>query len=183
LKENRKQKAMLLICLLFFVFIRHLFQISDPMFSVWRVLAVCSLVLSCTEATSASPSTYSATLRGTSEVPANGSSAGGTASLTISGQTLTYDVTATGFTTPLVVAHIQIGASGTIGPVIIPFDILAQSGTIAHGTVDLSRPVSYNTLTISGDSLRSLFSLGLTYVNLHTAAYPGGEIRGQIFPR
>jgi len=124
-----------------------------------------------------------ATLRGASEVPANATAASGTAQLTISGQTLTYDVTAAGFSTPLVVAHLQIGASGTVGPVIVPFDILAQSGTIAHGTVDLSKPVSYNTLTISGDSLRSLLGLGLTYVNLHTAAYPGGEIRGQVVPR
>ena len=100
--------------------------------------------------------------------------------MTIAGNALTYEVTASGFTTPITVGHIHIGASGTAGPVIIPFTILAQSGTLARGTVNLSSPVSYNTLSISGDSLALLINAGLTYVNIFTAAYPGGEIRGQL---
>jgi hypothetical protein len=149
-----------------------------------RISAVIVLaVLACGDATGPSAASYAATLRGVEEVPSNTSAATGSATLAIAGHTLTYDVSASGFTTPLVVGQIQIGAKGTIGPVIVQFDILAQSGAIAHGTVDLSAPVSYNTLTISGDSLRMLLDRGLTYVNLHTAAYPGGEIRGQIVPR
>jgi hypothetical protein len=140
-------------------------------------------VAACHDSTGTSAASYSATMRGTAEVPANASPATGSAALAISGRTLTYDVSASGFTTPLVVGHIQLGGVGTIGPVIINLDILAQSGLIAHGTVNLDAPVSFNTLTISGDSLRRLLDLGQTYVNLHTAAFPGGEIRGQIVPK
>jgi hypothetical protein len=139
--------------------------------------------MACSDATATRDGNFAATLRGSEEVPANTSAASGTATVSIVGNTLTYDVNATGFSTPIVVGHIQIGPRNTIGPNIVGFDILAQSGNIAHGTVDLSGPVSFNTLTISGDSLRTLVELGLTYVNLHTAGYPGGEIRGQLVRR
>src|SRR5207249_2322055 len=81
---------------------------------------------------------------------------------------LTYDVT---ITTPLtgavVAAHIHEGRLGVAGGIKVPLD------NSLHGTVDLS------TLTDLDDFLTKLFD-GDTYVNLHTAAFPGGEIRGQI---
>ena len=76
--------------------------------------------------------------------------------------------------------HVHIGAAGVLGSVIVPFTILAQSGTVATGSIDLSRPITQGNITITGDSLRTLFENGTAYVNLHTAAFPGGEIRGQI---
>jgi hypothetical protein len=36
------------------------------------------------------------------------------------------------------------------------------------------------TTTVNGDSLRKLMDAGLTYVNVHSQQFPGGEIRGQI---
>jgi hypothetical protein len=78
------------------------------------------------------------------------------------------------------VGHVLIGAAGTTGVVIVPFNIAAQSGTVASGTIDLAAPITSGNVTISGDSLRTLFETGKAYVNLHTAAFPGGEIRGQI---
>jgi hypothetical protein len=78
------------------------------------------------------------------------------------------------------VGHVHIGPAGVIGSVIVPFTILAQSGIVASGSIDLSRPITQGNITISGDSLRVLFDNGNAYVNLHTAAFPGGEIRGQI---
>ncbi len=139
--------------------------------------------MACSDATGTPAETFAATLSGGAEVPANTSTASGTAMLTLTGNTLTYEVAASGFATPLVVAHIVIGGVGAVGPVIVPFDVIAQQGVVARGTVDLSGPVSYNTLSIPGDSLATLLRNGLTYVNLHTAAWPGGEIRGQIVPR
>lgn len=98
----------------------------------------------------------------------------------LSGTTITYTITAAGFSTPLVVGHVHLGASGEVGPVIVPFSIAAQSGTVATGVIDVGAPVTFGNITISGDSLRRLFENGTAYVNLHTAAFPGGEIRGQV---
>jgi hypothetical protein len=134
-------------------------------------------------AVSAAPITYTAELRGTNEVPVIGTSAAGTATLRLSGSVVSYEVVASGFTTTLTVGHIQIGGAGIIGPSIVALPIVAQSGTVSTGTIDLSVPVTFNTVTISGDSLRTLLETGQAYVNLHTAAAPGGEIRGQIVRR
>jgi len=124
--------------------------------------------------------TYVATLSGTREVPAVQTAATGVATFNRAGTSVTYTVSASGFATPLTVGHVHIGAAGEIGSVIVPFTILAQSGTVASGSIDLSRPITQGNITIAGDSLRVLFDNGHAYVNLHTAAFPGGEIRGQI---
>jgi hypothetical protein len=124
--------------------------------------------------------TYVANLSGANESPRVMTAATGAATLVRTGHTLTYTVTASGFTTPLTVGHIQIGAAGVIGPVIVAFTLLGQSGTVATGSIDLSVLVTQGNITISGDSLVTLFENGNAYVNLHTAAFPGGEIRGQI---
>ena len=113
-------------------------------------------------------------------VPAVVTTATGTATFARVGTAVTYHVTASGFTTPLTVGHIHIGPTGVIGPVIVPFTIVAQAGVVAEGTIDLSRPVTQGNITISGASLRALLDNGGAYVNLHTAAWPGGEVRGQI---
>lgn len=127
-----------------------------------------------------STAVYVAKLSGAREVPALSTSAAGTATFTRRGTSVSYTVTASGFTTPLTVGHVHIGAAGVIGSVIVTFTILAQSGTVATGLLDLGAPITQGNITISGDSLRTLLESGNAYVNLHSAAYPGGEIRGQI---
>ncbi len=130
--------------------------------------------------TSSSNAVYIAELSGAREIPAVATSASGTATFTRRGTSVTYVVSAAGFTTPLTVGHVHIGGAGVIGSVIVPFTIVSQSGTVASGSIDLGAPITQGNITISGDSLRSLFDGGNAYVNLHSAAYPGGEIRGQI---
>ncbi|MEO8620920.1 MAG: CHRD domain-containing protein [bacterium] len=124
--------------------------------------------------------TYVATLTGSREIPPVVTTATGKATFTLVGQTVTYTVLASGFATPLTVGHVLIGPSGTTGLVIVPFNIIAQSGTVASGSIDLSVPITFGNVTISGDSLHTLFETSKAYVNLHTAAFPGGELRGQI---
>lgn len=124
--------------------------------------------------------TYVAALTGTREVPPVVTTATGKATFTLAGKSVAYTITAAGFSSTLTVGHVQIGDTGVVGVVIVPFTIIAQSGTVASGSIDLSAPLTFNNVTISGDSLRTLFETGQAYVNLHTAAFPGGEIRGQI---
>jgi hypothetical protein len=149
------------------------------------VASVCGLLADCgsDSAIASQNATYVATLVGAREIPAVQTTASGTATLTRVGDVVEYTVSASGFGTPLTVGHIHIGAAGVIGSVIVPFTIVAQSGTVATGSIDLSAPITQGNITIPGDSLRTLFETGNAYVNLHTAAFPGGEIRGQIVKR
>jgi hypothetical protein len=123
---------------------------------------------------------YGAALTGTREVPAAVTPATGTAAFLLTGTIVTYTVTTTGFSSPLTVGHVHLGGAGQTGPVIVPFNISAQSGAVATGVIDVGAPVTYGNITISGDSLVHLFENGKAYVNLHTAGFPGGEIRGQV---
>ena len=141
----------------------------------------CALAACGGNVTSAQTVTYVATLRGENERPrATASAATGSAVFALSGGTATYTVTAVGFAGALTVGHVHIGAGNATGPVIVPFTIIAQSGTVAAGSIALRLPIAQGNITISGDSLRALFDAGLAYVNLYSAAYPDGEIRGQI---
>jgi hypothetical protein len=149
------------------------------------LLAVTTTAVACNsggyDATAAQSTTYAAALSGAKERPTpTSSSATGTASFTRTGSTIDYVVTTTPFGTPLTVGHLHVGGSSSVGPILVPFTIVAQSGMVATGTIDLSKPVTNNTVTISGDSLLVLFEHGNAYVNLSTAAFPGGEIRGQL---
>lgn len=107
-----------------------------------------------------------ATLDGKQEVPANASAATGTMTGTYdkNTRTLTYKVTYSGITPSM--GHIHQAAPGVNGGVIVPFSSAATS------------PIS-GTATLSEADGAKLLS-GETYVNLHTQAYTGGEIRGNI---
>jgi CHRD domain len=121
---------------------------------------------------------YHAQMNASSETPPNMSKATGTASFVLTGNSLHYTVTVHGLSGPATMAHIHVGAMGKSGPPVFVFDIKkVASGELATGDVDLSKEVSKG---VSGDSLKTLLSNGHAYVNVHTAAHPGGEIRGQI---
>jgi hypothetical protein len=155
-------------------------------FCVFANVVAIAVALGCRagDSTANADARYEAALTGAQERPVQTpSNATGSAVVTVSGRTATYVVTANGFTTQLMAGHIHIGAEAVIGQVVVPFVIAAQSGMVATGTIDLGAPITYNTLTISGDSLRTLFETGRAYVNLHTAAWPDGEIRGQLIRR
>ena len=100
--------------------------------------------------------------------------------MTLHGSTLTYRVDAAGIAAPITAGHLYLGSPKVNGAVLLGLDIVAQTGRIAEGTVDISGFITFNTSSIRADSLRALLSGGLTYVNIHTQAYPGGEIRGQL---
>ena len=126
--------------------------------------------------------TYTSTMSAANEKPSpNASTATGTATYTLKGNTLSFVVTVSGLTGPATASHIHVGAASVAGAVIVPFVTgSVQSGNVASGTIDLSSTISNGTSTISGDSLKVLLNNGNAYTNVHTAANGGGEIRGQI---
>lgn len=74
-------------------------------------------------------------------------------------------------------AHIHEGGPGATGPIIVGFfgGLFSGSAVLAEGTFEPS--------DLSGmafDELITRMSTGTVYVNVHTQANPGGEIRGQI---
>ena len=81
-------------------------------------------------------------------------------------------------------AHIHVGAEDGNGPVVaFLFGFVAEgvttNGVLATGTItsdDLVGPLAGMSLA---DLVAALDSGG-AYVNVHTLANPGGEIRGQI---
>lgn len=107
----------------------------------------------------------SASITGAQQVPANNSTATGTfvGVYTASSKQLSYTVTYQGITPT--VAHIHIGAPGTSGSVAIPF-------------AQLSSPIT-GTVTLTADQADKLLTNSM-YVNMHSSAYPNGEVRGDI---
>ena len=115
--------------------------------------------------------TLEATLDAAQEVPSPKETmpgAGGSATFEYdeTDKTIAYTVTVLNLTGPPILAHIHQAAPGVAGPVRITFD-QSQLGGGAPA------------LPVPDDLVEPLFDGG-TYVNVHTAANPGGEIRGQI---
>jgi hypothetical protein len=120
---------------------------------------------------------FGATLNGAGEFPAKNVPGVGTALIVKTAGVYTYTINFSGMSGPVVAGHIHgPAAAGANANVIVPFNTTGAgtSGTIT-GTF-----TSTNTATISTDSLDVLMRTGNAYVNLHTAANPGGEIRGQL---
>jgi len=109
-----------------------------------------------------------AVINGSQEVPANPSTASGsfTGVYDKATKVLTYTVTYQGLTPTA--GHLHRGAPGTNGPVIYPFS-------------SLTPPISGTATFTQADE--DLLLNGGFYVNLHTPAYPGGEIRGNIMKK
>lgn len=121
---------------------------------------------------------YTAKMDGAAETPANMEKGTGTATLTVNGNKLHYMITVHGLSGPATAAHIHVGKKGASGPPVLVFKInKVADGTLAEGSVDLSKEVSKG---VSGDSLKVLLGNGDAYVNVHTAAHKAGEIRGQV---
>jgi Cu/Zn superoxide dismutase len=121
--------------------------------------------------------TFGTTMNGAGENPAKNVPGTGTATIVKSGGTYTFTINYSGMTGPLTGAHIHGPAgTGANASVIVPFN---TAGAGASGTLT-GTFTSTNTAAISNDSLDVLMRTGNAYVNLHTAANPGGEIRGQL---
>lgn len=114
---------------------------------------------------------YSAKLSGASEVPPNMSSGTGMveAKLNKKSRTLKWTVTYSGLTGAATAGHFHGPAmAGANAAVAVPF-----KGSVAS-------PIT-GEATLTEAQVQELMA-GKWYANIHTAAHPGGEIRGQLTP-
>jgi CHRD domain len=135
-----------------------------------RVLLAAAVSAAFVSAASAATVSYTARLSGRNEVPKIDSKGTGKLDATFDTQTKVFNYTLTfdGLTGPATAAHIH-------GPA-----TRAQSaGVVAPlGDKNPTSPIT-GSVTLTSDQVKFLQSSKL-YVNVHTAANPGGEIRGQI---
>ena len=110
-----------------------------------------------------------ATLSGATEVPANTTAGNGTADIDYdaASKKLSWKLTYSGLTGPATAAHFH-------GP--------AEAGKNAGVAVPITNATSSpseGSATLTDAQAADLLA-GKFYVNVHTAANPGGEIRGQV---
>ena len=114
--------------------------------------------------------TYRATLSPNQEVPPAANSRGtGTAEVRINirDNTFTWTTSYSGTTGPVTMGHIHgPAAAGANAGVVVPLQGSEKPSAQGSGKLTAAQ---------YGD-----LAAGLYYVNLHTAQYPGGEIRGQL---
>jgi hypothetical protein len=112
--------------------------------------------------------TLSADLKGSNEVPPNNSPATGKAEATLDSETrnLTYTITFSDLTGPALGAHFHgpVEAGKNAG-IVLPFKTVLS-------------PIQ-GTATLTENQAADLLA-GKWYANIHTAANPGGELRGQM---
>ncbi len=107
-------------------------------------------------------------LTSAAEVPPNTSAGKGTADVTYdtASKMLTWKTTYSGLTGPATMAHFHGPAeAGKNAPVVVPFKDAASG---AEGSATLT------------DAQAADLMAGKMYINVHTEANKGGEIRGQV---
>ena len=119
-----------------------------------------------------------ATINAAQEVPTNGSLAAGAAIMLYDVTANTFDliVTINGMTNTATASHIHEGAPGVSGPVVTGLGaeaVYTRTGNTLTAT--------FRGVTHLGDKLKLLQNGA--YFNIHTAQFPGGEIRGQLIAR
>jgi len=116
---------------------------------------------------------YTATLNGANErlTPVT-TTATGTAIITVLGTQISWKVDINTAIDSVIAGHIHRGEADSAGGVVQSLSPTATgigfTGTVANGAA------------IPADSVITLMRAGKAYVNIHTRAHTGGEIRGQL---
>ena len=120
-------------------------------------------------------------LSGAQEVGPVVTAATGEATVVISpdNSTIWYVVTYSGLSGAVVAAHIHTGVAGVNGGVILPLVAAASPMT---GTLTAANFTPSGAITTFAEAVAAI-KAGATYVNLHTAANAGGEIRAQVLAK
>ncbi|MDP3357751.1 MAG: CHRD domain-containing protein [Lutibacter sp.] len=138
-------------------------------FLTLAVFFLLSVAVSCSDDDDPTPNpnvTFKAVLNGASESTPNASTATGTSTLTFNTTTKIFTITIAHTIAAATNGHIHKGAIGVSGSPVFPF-------------VSFTSPITYTSIALDASQEADL-NAGLYYVNIHSAAFPGGEIRGQL---
>jgi hypothetical protein len=121
---------------------------------------------------------FRATINAAQETPASTSAATGSAVMLYDIAANKFDllVTISNLANPATASHLHEAAPGVAGPVVAPLGAEAvyvrEGNTVRQSFRDV--PYGGNKLTLIQ---------GGAYYNIHSAAFPGGEVRGQLIPQ
>lgn len=138
----------------------------------FRCLGCLAAVLALAGGADAALFNYNFPLSGLQEVPPNASPAVGTGLVTLNTDTnmLSWDISFGGLLAPVSASHFHAPAlPGVNAGVVLP---IAGAGAIS--------PIIGQ--SVISDLFESQILGGLSYVNVHSTMFPGGEIRGQVVP-
>ena len=155
----------------------------------WAITALAVSIL----AASAAPShaeRFSASLSGANEVPPINSAGTGNFEMTIQPSGISFSLSFSDLSSPLSVAHLHFAPSKVAGGVMIflcggggqPACPATTSGEIT-GTItaaNVTGPTGQGIAVGDLDSALEAVRDGLSYANMHTTNFPGGEIRGNV---
>jgi hypothetical protein len=130
----------------------------------------CTAALAFATPSMAAMTQFKADLKASNEFPPNDSKGTGevTATYDSASKTLSWKGSYSGLTGPATAAHFHAGAPGKNGGVVVPIFAGPTAGSPFSGSK-----------TLTNAQAAQLMSGGW-YVNIHTAAHKGGEIRGQV---
>ena len=137
------------------------------------ILAACAGVAAWAVTSKAAPQSFKVALAGAQQVPPVETPGSGTADLTYDPATraLTWSVSYSGLSSSATMAHFHVGAAGKNGPVAV---------WISKKGEPVTSPIK-GEATLTPEQAQQ-FTAGDWYINVHTQAHPGGEIRGQVMP-
>ena len=128
---------------------------------------------------------FTAALSGGNEIPGvvTGSVGTGTVSINLATQVITYRIDVYNLPVGVTASHFHVGAAGVAGPVVVNFTVVANtsndfaiSGTASATDLTVRAAQGIN----SWEDFVQALLLGNVYMNVHSTANPGGEIRGQV---
>lgn len=155
--------------------------------AVSALLLALALVAGLAAAVLATPENFTAPLDGDQEVPAVDTDATGVAKFQLRDDGLHFRLNVANIE-DVTMAHIHLAERGQNGGVVVwlypdspPPELIEGrfQGTLAEGVITADDLVGQ----LEGEPLSKLMDMiraGNAYVNVHTEAHPGGEIRGQI---
>ena len=156
---------------------------------IWTIVALAASLMIAPAAHSQTER-FSASLAGANEVPPINSAGSANFEMTIQPGMITFSLDFSDLSSPLAVAHLHFAPSSVAGGVMIflcggggqPACPAATSGSIT-GTItaaNVTGPVAQGIAPGNLDAALEAVRAGLSYANMHTTMFPGGEIRGPV---